>query len=137
MADRQVAFAVVGAGQAGFNCARWLREEGADGEVLIIGREPDPPYYRPDCSKDYLRGEKPREGVPFRTAEWYEEQQIEVLTRVTAKSLSVSDRRLELSNGQAVTFDKLMIATGANVRRLNVPGCELSGIHYLRTIGNS
>jgi 3-phenylpropionate/trans-cinnamate dioxygenase ferredoxin reductase subunit len=137
MADRQVAFAVVGGGQAGFNCARWLREEGADGEVLIIGREPDPPYYRPDCSKDYLRGEKPREEVPFRTADWYEEQQIEVLTRVTATGLSVSERRLELSNGQAVTFDKLMIATGANVRRLNVPGCELSGIHYLRTLGNS
>src|SRR5437868_10944708 len=126
MAERHVEFAVVGGGQAGFNCARWLREEGADGEVLVIGREPDPPYYRPDCSKDYLRGDKPRDEVMHRPPEWYGEQRIEVLTRVTVTKLSPSERRLELSDHQVVTFDKVLIATGANVRRLNVPGCELT-----------
>jgi 3-phenylpropionate/trans-cinnamate dioxygenase ferredoxin reductase subunit len=137
MAERQVAFAVVGGGQAGFNCARWLREEGADGEVVVIGREPDAPYYRPDCSKDYLRGEKPREEVMHRPPEWYEEQRIEVQTKVSVTGLDPAERVLSLSNGDQVKFDKALIATGANVTRLSVPGCELAGIHYLRTLGNS
>src|SRR5438270_531892 len=63
MADRTVEFALVGGGLAAGNCARWLREEGADGSIVLIGREPDLPYNRPDCSKGYLRGEKQREAV--------------------------------------------------------------------------
>ena len=136
-AEREVRFVVLGGGTAGFNCARWIREEGADGEVLVVGREPDLPYYRPDCSKDYLRGEKPRAEVPYRTPEWYAEQEIEVLRKVSATALDLNDRIVSLSNGDAVSFDQALIATGANVRRLNVPGCELDGIFYLRTLGNS
>jgi 3-phenylpropionate/trans-cinnamate dioxygenase ferredoxin reductase subunit len=135
--ERHVEFVVIGGGTAGFNCARWLREQGADGGVLVIGREPDAPYYRPDCSKDYLRGEKPRGEVPYRAPDWFEEQQIEVLTKVSAMSLDASARIVSLSNGDAVSFDKALLATGANVRRLQVPGCELDGIFYLRTLGNS
>jgi 3-phenylpropionate/trans-cinnamate dioxygenase ferredoxin reductase subunit len=137
MAERQIEYAIIGGGEAGFNCARWLREEGADGSVLLIGREPDPPYYRPDCSKDYLRGEKPRDEVMSRPPEFYEEQQIEVLTKVSAMSLDLGERRLKLSNRDEIRFDKALLATGANVRRLNVPGCDLEGIYYLRTLGNS
>ena len=137
MADRHVAYALIGGGQACGNCARWLREQGADGEILLIGREPDPPYYRPDCSKDYLRGEKPRSETMFRAPEWYAEQQVELLTKVSVIDVDVSERLLSLSNRQKVSFDKALIATGANVRRLNVPGCELEGIFYLRTLGNS
>jgi 3-phenylpropionate/trans-cinnamate dioxygenase ferredoxin reductase subunit len=135
--ERHVEFVVIGGGTAGFNCARWLREQGADGGVLVIGREPDAPYYRPDCSKDYLRGEKPRGEVPYRAPDWFEEQQIEVLTKVSAMSLDASARIVSVSNGDAVSFDKALLATGANVRRLQVPGCELDGIFYLRTLGNS
>jgi 3-phenylpropionate/trans-cinnamate dioxygenase ferredoxin reductase subunit len=105
--------------------------------VLIVGREPDPPYYRPDCSKDYLRGAKPHEEVPYRTADWFEQQQIEVLTKVSALALDPDDRIVSLSNQDAISFDKALLATGANVRRLNVPGAELDGIFYLRTLGNS
>src|SRR5437588_4948811 len=137
MAERHVEFALIGGGLASGNCARWLREEGADGSILLIGREPDLPYNRPDCSKGYLQGKAAREDVFFRPPEWYEEQRVETLTRVTVSKLSLSERRLELSDRQVVTFDKALLATGANVRRLNVPGCELSGIHYLRTLGNS
>jgi 3-phenylpropionate/trans-cinnamate dioxygenase ferredoxin reductase subunit len=137
MADRHVAFALIGGGQTAGNCARWLRERGADGDILLIGREPELPYYRPDCSKDYLRGEKPREEVLFRAPEWYEQQRVEVLSRVSAISLDLSERTVELSNRQRVRFEQALIATGANVRRLNVPGCELDGIFYLRTLGNS
>jgi 3-phenylpropionate/trans-cinnamate dioxygenase ferredoxin reductase subunit len=135
--EREVEFVVIGGGTAGFNCARWLREQGADGGVLIVGREPDPPYYRPDCSKDYLRGAKPHEEVPYRTADWFEQQQIEVLTKVSALALDPGDRIVSLSNQDAISFDKALLATGANVRRLNVPGAELDGIFYLRTLGNS
>jgi 3-phenylpropionate/trans-cinnamate dioxygenase ferredoxin reductase component len=137
MAERQVDFAIIGGGEAGFNCARWLREEGADGSVLLIGREPDQPYYRPDCSKDFLRGEKPREEVLFRPPEFYEEQQIELLSKVSAVSLDTGERRVKLSNRDEIRFGQALLATGANVRRLNVPGCNLEGIYYLRTLGNS
>src|SRR5581483_6357143 len=137
MADRHVDYLLIGGGLASGNCARWLREEGADGSILLIGREPDLPYNRPDCSKGYLRGEKQREDVLFRPPDWYREQNVEALTRVSVTGMDAQARRLKLSNGDEVGFDKALLATGANVRRLNVPGCELEGIHYLRTFGNS
>jgi 3-phenylpropionate/trans-cinnamate dioxygenase ferredoxin reductase component len=137
VADKSVEYLLVGGGLASGNCARWLREEGADGTILMVGREPDLPYNRPDCSKSYLQGKEPREEVYFRPPEWYEEQRIEALTRVSVTEFSTADRTAKLSNGQTVAFDKALLATGANVRRLQVPGLELSGIHYLRTIANS
>jgi len=137
MAERHVEFALLGGGLAAGNCARWLREEGAEGSILLVGREPDLPYNRPPCSKEYLRGEESREDVLFRPARWYEEQRIDALTGVSALKLSLEERKVQLSDRQLVTFDKALVATGSNVRRLNVPGCDLSGIHYLRTLGNS
>ena len=137
MADRHVNYALIGGGLAAGNCARWLRESGADGSILLIGREADLPYNRPPCSKGYLQGTESREDTLFRPPEWYEEQQVEALTRVSVKSLDLSERSLELTDGQSVSFDKALVATGAGVRRLSVPGAELEGIHYLRTLGNS
>jgi 3-phenylpropionate/trans-cinnamate dioxygenase ferredoxin reductase component len=137
MALRHVEYALIGGGLAAGNCARWLRESGADGDILLIGREPDLPYNRPPCSKDYLQGKESREDALFRPAQWYEEQRIEALTRVSAMSLDVDTRRVRLSNKDEVSFEKALIATGAGVRRLPVPGAELEGIHYLRTFGNS
>jgi 3-phenylpropionate/trans-cinnamate dioxygenase ferredoxin reductase subunit len=137
MADRHVAYALIGGGLAAGNCARWLRESGADGSILLIGREPDLPYNRPPCSKGYLQGKESREDTLFRPAEWYGEQQVEALTRVSVKSLDLSERSIELSDGREVSFDKALVATGAGVRRLSVPGAELEGIHYLRTLGNT
>lgn len=137
MAERHVEFLLIGGGLACGNCARWLREEGAEGSILLVGREPDLPYNRPPCSKEYMQGKESREEVLFRPPAWYEEQQVEALTRVSVTRMSASERTAELSNRDTVTFDKALIATGANVRRLQVPGCELSGIHYLRTLGNS
>lgn len=136
MAERQVDYLLIGGGLAAGNCARWLRESGADGSILLVGREPEPPYNRPPCSKEYLRAED-NSGVPFRPLEWYPEQQIELLIRTSVTGLDLQERKAKLSNGDSVKFDKALLATGANVRRLNVPGCELEGIHYLRTLGNS
>ena len=137
MAAREVDYLLIGGGLASANCARWLRESGADGEVLLVGREPDPPYNRPECSKGYLRGEETREEPLFRPNEWWAEQRVELLTRTSVTALDVGRRTAKLSNKEEVSFDKALLATGANVRRLNVPGCDLEQIHYLRTLGNA
>ena len=137
MADRKVDHVLIGGGLAAGNCARWLRESGAEGSILLIGREPDLPYNRPPCSKEYLQGKESRADVLFRPAEWYEEQRIEILTRCSAMKLDLDGRTVKLSTKEKVEFGQLLLATGANVRRLTVDGCDLEGIHYLRTFGNS
>ena len=137
MADRDVDFLLIGGGLAAGNCARWLRRSGADGSILLVGREPDLPYDRPPLSKSYLQGKDSREAALFQTADWYAEQQIEVLTRTSAMKLDLAARTVKLSNKEELGFGKALVATGANVRRLNVDGAELEGIHYLRTFGNS
>jgi 3-phenylpropionate/trans-cinnamate dioxygenase ferredoxin reductase subunit len=137
MSARQVDYLLIGGGLASANCARWLRESGADGEILLVGREPDPPYNRPECSKGYLRGQETREQPLFRPNEWWGEQNVELLTRTSVMALDAQTRTAKLSNKEEVRFEKALLATGANVRRLNVPGCELEQIHYLRTLGNA
>jgi 3-phenylpropionate/trans-cinnamate dioxygenase ferredoxin reductase subunit len=137
MSDRHFDYALVGGGLAAANCARWLRESGADGSIVLIGREQHLPYNRPPCSKGYLQGKESKDDVLFRPPEWYEQQGIEALTRVSAMKLDPAERTVTLSNREQLSFDQALIATGANVRRLNVPGSELDGIHYLRALGNS
>jgi 3-phenylpropionate/trans-cinnamate dioxygenase ferredoxin reductase subunit len=137
MAQRTVEYLLIGGGLASANCARWLREEGASGDVLLVGREPDPPYNRPNCSKGYLRGEESREEPLFRPNEWWDEQRVELRTRTSVTGLDAHSRTAKLAGGEEIEFDKALLATGANVRRLNVPGCELERIHYLRTLSNS
>ncbi|HVR05888.1 MAG TPA: FAD-dependent oxidoreductase [Solirubrobacteraceae bacterium] len=137
MATREVDYLLIGGGLASANCARWLREEGADGTVLLVGREPDPPYNRPNCSKGYLRGEEERSETYFRPDEWWGEQDIELLMRTSVTALDADARIAKLSNKDDIEFGQALLATGANVRRLSVEGCQLEQIHYLRTLGNS
>ena len=137
MATRDVDYLLIGGGLAAANCARWLREEGGEGSVLVVGREPDPPYNRPPLSKGYLRGEEAREDVLFRPAEWWDEQAIELLTRTSVMKLDPHERLVMLSNKEDLRFGKALLATGANVRRLRADGSDLDGIHYLRAFGNS
>jgi 3-phenylpropionate/trans-cinnamate dioxygenase ferredoxin reductase component len=137
MAARKVDYLLIGGGLGSANCARWLREEGADGEVLLVGREPDPPYNRPECSKGYLQGKDGREQAFFRPSEWWGEQEIELRTRTSVTGLDLETRTAKLSSKEEIEFGKALLATGANVRRLNVEGCQLEQIHYLRTLGNA
>ena len=137
MPDRDVDFLLIGGGLAAANCARALRRLGADGSILLVGREPDLPYERPPLSKGYLRGSESRKDAVFLDADFYASQEIEVLTRTSAMKLDLEARTVKLSNRQEVGFGQALLATGANVRRLNVPGAELEGIHYLRTFGNA
>lgn len=137
MSVREVEHLLIGGGLACATCAHSLREGGAEGEVLLVGREPDPPYNRPECSKGYLRGEETREDPLVHPNEFWSEHNVELLTRTSVTALDLDTRTAKLSDKQEVRFEKALIATGANVRRLNVPGCELEPIHYLRTLGNA
>jgi 3-phenylpropionate/trans-cinnamate dioxygenase ferredoxin reductase subunit len=137
MADRHVAHLLIGGGLAGANCARWLREAGGEGEILLVGREPEPPYNRPPCSKGYLQGHESRDDTYFRPNEWWEEQRIDLRTRTSVTKLDTAARAATLSSKEVVSYDSALLATGANVRRLNVEGAELEGIHYLRALGNA
>ncbi|HEY3969964.1 MAG TPA: FAD-dependent oxidoreductase [Solirubrobacteraceae bacterium] len=134
---REVEHLLIGGGLACATCAQSLREGGATGEIVLVGREPDPPYNRPECSKGYLRGEESREEPLVQPKEFWSGQNVELLTRTSVTALDLDTRVAKLSDKQEIRFEKALIATGANVRRLNVAGCELEQIHYLRTLGNS
>jgi len=137
VSSREVDHLLIGGGLAAANCARWLREEGSEGSILLVGREPDPPYNRPPLSKGYLQGKEAREDALFRPDEWWDEQRIEVLTRTSVMKLDPEARVATLSTKEEVRFETALLATGSNVRRLRVDGCDLDGIHYLRAFGNS
>jgi 3-phenylpropionate/trans-cinnamate dioxygenase ferredoxin reductase component len=137
VASREVDHLLIGGGLAAGNCARWLRDEGGEGSILLVGREPDPPYNRPPLSKGYLRGEESKEEVLFRPDEWWGEQDIELLTGTSVMSLDAGERVATLSDKSEVRFGNALLATGSNVRRLRADGCDLHGIHYLRAFANS
>ena len=137
MADREVDFLLVGGGVASAQCAAELRKRGAEGSILLVGREPDPPYDRPPLSKEYLRGEHGREGAHVHDPAWYEDNEVELLTGKSVMSLDPEGRVAKLQDKQEVAFDKALIATGATVNILRVDGAQLDGIHYLRAFGNS
>jgi 3-phenylpropionate/trans-cinnamate dioxygenase ferredoxin reductase subunit len=128
-------FAIVGANLAGGRAAEALRERGFDGRVVLVGAEPDRPYERPPLSKPaFTRGETPPEKVYLRPPEFYDEQRIELRLGARASALDPRSRSVLLEGGEAIRYDKLLIATGTGVRRLAVPGVDLPGVHYLRTI---
>ena len=132
-----VEYLLIGGGMAGGNCAAELRKQGADGEIMLVGREPEIPYERPPLSKEYLRGEATREDAHVNPADWYEQNGVDLRTKTNVMSLDTEARTAKLQGGDEVEFEKALIATGANVNILRVEGAELEGIHYLRAFGNS
>jgi 3-phenylpropionate/trans-cinnamate dioxygenase ferredoxin reductase component len=138
VADRDVDVLIVGGGAAGAACAEGLaRDRRFGGSILLVGRESDPPYERPPASKGYLRGEIAREATYLHALPWWQERGVELLTRTSVMKLDTSARTAKLSNREEVGYGQAVLATGANVRRLRVPGAELEGIHYLRALGNA
>jgi len=137
MPEREVDFLLVGGGLASANCAAELRRRGAEGSILLAGREPEPPYERPPLSKEYMRGEASREDAHVNPREWYEENEVELLTGVNVMSLDPAARTAKLQGGEEVSFGKALLGTGAMVNILRVEGAENEGIHYLRAYGNS
>jgi len=137
MAGREVDFLLVGGGMASAHCATELRRRGAEGSILLAGREPEPPYERPPLSKEYMRGEAGREDAFVNPAAWYEEKEVELLTGTSVTSLDPAARTAKLQGGEEVAFGRALLATGAMVNILRVEGAENEGIHYLRAFGNS
>jgi 3-phenylpropionate/trans-cinnamate dioxygenase ferredoxin reductase subunit len=130
-------FLLIGGGMAAANCAAELRAKGAEGEIVLVGRESEPPYERPPLSKEYLRGEAKRPDAYVNPPEWYEENGVELRSGTNVMSLDTEKRVAKLQGGDEVGFEKALVATGANVNILRVEGAEQEGIHYLRAFGNS
>jgi 3-phenylpropionate/trans-cinnamate dioxygenase ferredoxin reductase subunit len=133
----QQTFVIVGAGLAGGKAAETLREEGFDGRVVMLGAESERPYERPPLSKEYLRGEAGREKVYLHGEDFYEKNQIELRTRTSVAAIDTGSREAVLDSGERLGFDRLLLATGAAPRKLEVPGHDLDGIHYLRDVEDS
>jgi 3-phenylpropionate/trans-cinnamate dioxygenase ferredoxin reductase subunit len=129
-------FVIVGAGMAGGKAAETLREEGFDGRVVMVGAESHRPYERPPLSKEYLRGEG---GVAWLQEDegWYAQHEVELRTGAVAQSLDLGERAVALAGGERLAYDGLLLATGAEPRRLPVAGADLEGVHLLRTIEDS
>jgi 3-phenylpropionate/trans-cinnamate dioxygenase ferredoxin reductase subunit len=137
MADRRVDYLLIG-GFAAAHCAAELRRRGADGSILLSGREPHPPYERPPLSKDYLRGETEEGDAYVNGVDWYRANDVELLTETNVMSLDAAARTAKLQTREEVEFGKALVATGARVNILHhLEGAQLEGIHYLRTLGNS
>jgi 3-phenylpropionate/trans-cinnamate dioxygenase ferredoxin reductase subunit len=128
---------IAGAGLAGAKAAEALREEGFEGRIVLVGDEPEAPYERPPLSKDYLRGESPRESARVHEDGFYADHDVELLTSTTVTELDAAARSVTLSGGERLAYDRLLLATGSEPRRLSVPGAELDGVHHLRTFADS
>jgi 3-phenylpropionate/trans-cinnamate dioxygenase ferredoxin reductase subunit len=137
VADRSVGALIVGGGAAAAACAEALHEGGFGGGVLLVGREPDPPYERPPASKGYLAGTQDRDACLFHDAAWYARHSIELAPRTSVMRLDTGARTATLSTKEVVEYGVALVATGTNVRRLRVDGAQLQGVHYLRALGNA
>jgi 3-phenylpropionate/trans-cinnamate dioxygenase ferredoxin reductase subunit len=129
-------FIIVGASLAGAKAAEELRERGFDGRVVLIGNEPERPYERPPLTKDYLRGESERDKAYVHEADFYARHEIELLTDTTATAIDLGTSRITLHDGRELSYDRLLLATGAEPRRIPIPGAELEGVHCLRTLAD-
>jgi NADPH-dependent 2,4-dienoyl-CoA reductase/sulfur reductase-like enzyme/nitrite reductase/ring-hydroxylating ferredoxin subunit len=128
---------VVGAGPAGAACAETLRRFGYPGPVTLVGAEPPGPVDRPNLSKDYLAGNAPEEWIPLRGPDFYQEQRIELLPDDPAVGLDVASRSLALRSGRTLSYGVLVLATGAEPRRLTIPGADREHVRTLRTLADS
>ena len=128
---------IVGGGMAGGSAASTLRQEGFDGRIVLLGAEEHPPYERPPLSKEFLRGEQPLEQGYLRPPDWYSENEIELLTGVSARRIDTEGKFVELDGDERVPYDMALIATGCRNRRFPIPGLDLEGVLDLRTAADA
>jgi 3-phenylpropionate/trans-cinnamate dioxygenase ferredoxin reductase component len=130
-------FVVVGANLAGGTAAAVLRDEGFEGDIVLVGEEPRPPYERPPYSKEYLRGERAFEDTLVRPAVFWSDARIETRFGVRAVGIDTGARIVELDDGDRLPYDALLLATGCRNRRLSCPGADLEGVLDLRTAADA
>jgi apoptosis-inducing factor 3 len=128
---------IVGAGAAGGAAAEMLRREGYEGPVTLIGADEFLPYDRPNLSKDYLAGAAPEEWIPLRPPDFYREQKIDTITSISVTAIDPAAKQVTLSDGRALDYGALLLATGSTPVRLSIPGHDLSHVCYLRTLADS
>jgi 3-phenylpropionate/trans-cinnamate dioxygenase ferredoxin reductase subunit len=133
----QQQFVIVGANLAGGTAAITLREEGFNGEIVLIGAELQPPYERPPLSKEYLQGKKPFEEALLKPVNYYAEHNIRTHFGVRASRIDPRNQVVELENGDREPYHKVLVATGVRNRPLHVPGANLEGIYDLRTVADA
>jgi 3-phenylpropionate/trans-cinnamate dioxygenase ferredoxin reductase subunit len=129
-------FVIVGASLAGAKAAEELRTCGFDGRIVLIGAEPEQPYERPPLTKDYLRGESERDKAHVHPADFYQQHEIELITGVPVTAVDPGRSQVTLADGRGLGYDRLLLATGAEPRRLRIPGADLVGIYYMRTLAD-
>jgi len=129
-------FVIIGGGLAGAKAAETLRDEGFDGPVVLLGDESEVPYERPPLSKDYLLGKKPRESAYVHPAEWYAENSVDLRTGVSVAAIERPTNTVIVEGGTQ-HYDKLLLATGAAPRHLDIPGEALDGVRTLRKLPDS
>ncbi|MDE0273419.1 MAG: FAD-dependent oxidoreductase [Gammaproteobacteria bacterium] len=127
---------IVGAGHAAGQAAASLRQEGFAGAITILGDEPHIPYQRPPLSKQYLAGEQGLDRVYLRPEKFYAGKDIAVRAGVRVERIDPAARKLTTSSGEILAYEQLLMTTGSRPRQLNLPGSELEGVHYLRTIAD-
>jgi 3-phenylpropionate/trans-cinnamate dioxygenase ferredoxin reductase subunit len=132
-----MAIVIIGGGLAGAKAAQTLRDEGFTGEVVLVGAEQERPYERPPLSKGYLQGTTELAQVYVHEAAWYAANGVELRLGVAATSVDPQAREVRLGTGESLPYDRLLLATGATPRPLPVPGTDLDGVHYLRTLADS
>ncbi|KNB52968.1 NAD(P)/FAD-dependent oxidoreductase [Streptomyces caatingaensis] len=137
MVDANQTFVVVGGGLAGAKAAETLRAEGFTGRVILICDERDHPYERPPLSKGYLIGKDERDSVFVHEPAWYARSDIELHLGQPAVHLDRAARTVRLGDGTVVRYDRLLLATGAEPRRLDIPGTGLAGVHHLRRLAHA
>lgn len=135
-AARAVDVLLIGGGIASASAASELREQGFAGSILLACRELDPPYHRPPITKGYLQGHEAREQAFIHPLEWYQEHDVELMTRTSVMSLDPETKTAKVGK-EDIAFGHALLATGAMVRRLSVDGAQCDGIHYLRALGNA
>ncbi|MFI1187466.1 NAD(P)/FAD-dependent oxidoreductase [Streptomyces californicus] len=137
MVDADQTFVIVGAGLAGAKAAETLRAEGFTGRVILIGDERDHPYERPPLSKGYLEGKAERDSVFTHERSWYAGADIELHLGQPVTALDRYAKTVQLGDGTVIRYDKLLLATGSEPRRLDVPGTDLAGVHHLRRLAHA
>jgi 3-phenylpropionate/trans-cinnamate dioxygenase ferredoxin reductase subunit len=128
---------IVGGGQAGYQTAFTLRAEGYQGTVTLIGEEPHTPYQRPPLSKAFMLGKQDREKILLRPETYYRDHDIRLMAGEKVAAIEPAARQVRLESGAAIPYDALVLAVGARNRKLPVPGAELEGVCYLRTLGEA
>jgi 3-phenylpropionate/trans-cinnamate dioxygenase ferredoxin reductase component len=128
---------IVGASLAGAKAAEGARTAGFDGRVVLVGNERELPYERPPLSKAVLRGEADPETTRVHDDDFYTTYDVELLSGRTVENLDAEARQVRLDGNDVVSFTAAVLTTGAAPRRLDIPGSELFGVHYLREIGDS